>query len=129
MKIIPPITIIAIAFSLSGAMAAQQKPLSQQVAATVLSIWPDSIPVGSKSKWSYDMGVVLKGYEGIWMNIGDVSYFNSIQKKIDFFVKDDGGIKNYELDEYNIDHVNNGKLVLLLYRVSGREKYKKAADL
>lgn len=107
---------------------AQEKPLSQQVAATVLKIWPDTIPVGSQGKWSYDMGVVLKGFEGIWMNTGDVSYFNSIQKKIDFFVKDDGLIKNYEPEEYNIDHVNNGKLVLLLYRVLGKEKYKKAAD-
>jgi unsaturated rhamnogalacturonyl hydrolase len=75
------------------------------------------------------MGVVLKGFEGIWMNTGEISYFNSIQKKIDYFVKDDGSIKNYELDEYNLDHVNNGKLVLLLYRVLGKEKYKKAADL
>jgi len=129
MKIISRITIIAIAVSLSNAVVSQEKPLSQQVAATVLKIWPDTIPVGSQNKWSYDMGVVLKGFEGIWMNTGDVSYFNSIQKKIDFFVKDDGSIKNYELDEYNIDHVNNGKLVLLLYRVLGREKYKKAADL
>jgi len=129
MKIISRITIIAIAVSLSNAIVSQEKPLSQQVAATVLKIWPDTIPVGSQNKWSYDMGVVLKGFEGIWMNTGDVSYFNSIQKKMDFFVKDDGSIKNYELDEYNIDHVNNGKLVLLLYRVLGREKYKKAADL
>ena len=129
MKIITRITIIAIAISLSNAVVSQEKPLSQQVAATVLKIWPDTIPVGSQTKWSYDMGVVLKGFEGIWMNTGDVSYFNSIQKKIDFFVKDDGSIKNYELEEYNIDHVNNGKLVLLLYRVLGREKYKKAADL
>jgi unsaturated rhamnogalacturonyl hydrolase len=109
-------------------ITAQEKPLSQQVAATVLKIWPDTIPVGSQTKWSYDMGVVLKGFEGIWMNTGDVDYFNAIQKKIDFFVKDDGSIKNYELEEYNIDHVNNGKLVMLLYRVLGKEKYKKAAD-
>ena len=129
MKIISRITIIAIAVSLSNAVVSQEKPLSQQVAATVLKIWPDTIPIGSQTKWSYDMGVVLKGFEGIWMNTGDVSYFNSIQKKIDFFVKDDGSIKNYELDEYNLDHVNNGKLVLLLYRVLGKEKYKKAADL
>lgn len=129
MKIISRITIIAIAVSLSNAVVSQEKPLSQQVAATVLKIWPDTIPVGSQTKWSYDMGVVLKGFEGIWMNSGDISYFNSIQKKIDFFVKDDGSIRNYELDEYNLDHVNNGKLVLLLYRVLGKEKYKKAADL
>jgi len=129
MKIISRITIIAIAFSLSNAIASQEKPLSQQVAATVLKIWPDTVPIGSQTKWSYDMGVVLKGFEGIWMNTGDISYFNSIQKKIDYFVKDDGSIRNYELDEYNLDHVNNGKLVLLLYRVLGKEKYKKAADL
>ena len=127
MKIIPRIAIIAIAITCSNVIVAQEKPLSQQVAETVLKIWPDTIPVGSQTKWSYDMGVVLKGFEGIWMNTGDVSYFNSIQKKIDFFVKDDGSIKNYELEEYNIDHVNNGKLVLLLYRVSGKEKYKKGS--
>src|SRR6187551_675512 len=129
MKIISRIAIIAIAVSLSNSVVSQQTPLSQQVAATVMNIWKDTMPVGSQTKWSYDMGVVLKGFEGIWMNTGDVSYFNSIQKKIDYFVKDDGSIKNYELDEYNLDHVNNGKLVLLLYRVSGKEKYKKAADL
>ena len=129
MRIISHIAIIAITISFSNGIVAQEKPLSQQVAETVLKIWPDTIPVGSQTKWSYDMGVVLKGFEAIWMNTGDVSYFNSIQKKMDFYVKDDGSIKNYELDEYNIDHVNNGKLVLLLYRVLGREKYKKAADL
>jgi len=129
MRIISRITIFAITIVFSNVIVGQDKPLSQQVAETVLKIWPDTMPVGSQTKWSYDMGVVLKGFEGIWMNTGDVSYFNSIQKKIDFFVKDDGSIKNYELDEYNLDHVNNGKLVLLLYRVSGKEKYKKAADL
>ncbi len=128
MRHISQITFIITLIFFSVTAAAQEKPLSQQVASTVLKIWPDTIPVGSQGKWSYDMGVVLKGFEGIWMNTGDVSYFNSIQKKIDFFVKDDGSIKNYELEEYNIDHVNNGKLVLLLHRVLGKEKYKKAAD-
>ena len=75
------------------------------------------------------MGVVLKGFEGLWMNTGDPKYYTAILNKIDYFIKDDGSIKNYELDEYNLDHVNNGKLVLLLYRVTGKEKYKKAADL
>ena len=107
---------------------AQEKSLSQQMAATVMNTWKDSLPIGGQTKWSYDMGVILKGFEGLWMNTGDVKYFTAIQQKMDFFVKDDGSIKGYELDEYNIDHVNNGKLVLLLYRVLGRDKYKKAAD-
>jgi unsaturated rhamnogalacturonyl hydrolase len=128
MRIISRIFTIALVVFLFNTAKAQVKPYSQQVAATVMNIWKDTIPVGSQTKWSYDMGVVLKGFEGIWMNTGDPYYFNAIQKKMDFFVKEDGTIKGYEAEEYNIDHVNNGKLVLLLYRVTGKEKYKKAAD-
>ncbi len=102
---------------------------SEKIASTVMQTWKDSTPIGSTTKWSYDMGVVLKGLEGLWMNTGDAQYYNYIAAKMDYFVQNDGTIKGYELDEYNIDHVNNGKLVLLLYRVTGKDKYKKAADL
>ncbi|MBC7948808.1 MAG: glycoside hydrolase family 88 protein [Chitinophagaceae bacterium] len=108
---------------------AQQRPYSQQLAETVMTIWKDSFSLGNQAKWSYDMGVVLKGFEGLWRNTGDVKYYNYILKQMDFFVKDDGTIKTYRPDEYNIDHINNGKLVLLLYRVTGKEKYLKAAQL
>jgi unsaturated rhamnogalacturonyl hydrolase len=108
--------------------AFSQSP-AEKMAATVLNIWKDTLPIGSQTKWSYDMGVVLKGFEGLWMNTGNAKYFTAIQQKMDYFIKDDGSIKGYEKEEYNIDHVNNGKLVMLLYRVTGKEKYKKAADL
>jgi unsaturated rhamnogalacturonyl hydrolase len=109
--------------------SAQDMPLSQQVAATVMNTWKDSFSLGNQAKWSYDMGVILKGFEGIWRNSGDVKYYNYILKQMDFFVKDDGTIKTYRPDEYNIDHINNGKLVLFLYRVTQKEKYLKAAKL
>lgn len=106
------------------------QPLSHQVAKTVMTIWKDSFALdGKPAKWTYDMGVILKGFEGIWLNTGDVEYYNYIQKQMDFFVKEDGTIKTYKPDEYNIDNVNNGKLLLLLYRVTLKEKYLKAAKL
>ena len=119
---------LAVALSLLASTFLSAQTPGHRLSETVLNTWKDSIPIGSQTKWSYDMGVVLKGFEGRWMNTGDVRYFNAIQSKIDWFVQPDGSIKNYELNEYNIDHVNNGKLVLLLYRVTGKEKYKKAAD-
>ncbi|MEO7925073.1 MAG: glycoside hydrolase family 88 protein [Chitinophagaceae bacterium] len=116
--------------ALSLAANAQQKPLSEQMAGTVMNTWKDSFSLDGKSaKWAYDMGVILKGFEGIWLNTGDVTYYNYIQQQMDFFVKDDGSIKTYKPDEYNIDHINNGKLLLLLYRVTLKEKYLKAAKL
>ena len=48
---------------------------------------------------------------------------------MDFFVKDDGSIKDYRPDEYNIDHINNGKADVASLPGYGKEKYKKAADL
>lgn len=110
-------------------VSAQQTPLSQQVAATVMNTWKDSFALGNRARWSYDMGVILKGFEGIWRNTGDVKYYNYILKQMDFFVQDDGSIKTYRPDEYNIDHINNGKLVLFLYRITQKEKYLKAAHL
>ena len=56
---------------------------SEKVAATVDKIWPDSLPIGSQSKWSYDMGVVLKGFESLWMRTGDVRYYNSLKSRMD----------------------------------------------
>jgi unsaturated rhamnogalacturonyl hydrolase len=109
---------------------AGQPPWSQQMAETVMNTWKDSFVLdGKPAKWSYDMGVVLKGFEGLWRNTGDAKYFNYIQKQIDFFTSDDGSIRGYKQDEFNIDNVNNGKLELLLYKVLQKEKYLKAAKL
>ena len=106
------------------------QPISQRVATTVMNTWKDSFALDDRpAKWSYDMGVILKGFEGLWMNTGDVTYFNYILDQMDVFVQEDGSIKTYKPDEYNIDHINNGKLILLLYRVTGKEKYLKAARL
>jgi unsaturated rhamnogalacturonyl hydrolase len=114
----------------AATVSAQQKPLSQQMAATVMNTWKDSFALdGKPAKWTYDMGVILKGFENIWLSNGDVKYFNYIRQQIDFFVKDDGTIKTYRQDEYNIDNINNGKLLLTLYRVTGKDKYLKAAQL
>ena len=109
---------------------AQKTPLSQQVATTIMTTWKDSFALdGKPAKWTYDMGVILKGFEGAWMNSGDVKYYNYILKQVDFFVNNDGTIKTYKPEDYNIDNVNNGKLILLLYRVTQKEKYLKAAQL
>src|SRR6185295_15708478 len=102
---------------IAGAQKAGHRKIiyGQSMAETVMKTWKDSFALdGKPAKWTYDMGVVLKGFEGLWQNTGDVKYYNYIQQQMDFFVKDDGTIKTYKQDEYNIDNVNNGKLLLLL---------------
>ncbi len=84
---------------------------------------------GNNGKWSYDYGVILKGFEKVWRQTGEQKYFNFIKDNIDYFVQEDGSIRGYHLEEYNIDHINNGKLLFVLYKETGEEKYKKACEL
>ncbi|WP_207512499.1 glycoside hydrolase family 88/105 protein [Longitalea luteola] len=113
--------------AVSGVATSDKMNWSQGMAASVMSWWNDA-EAQKPGRWSYDMGVVLKGMEALWKATGDASYFKYIQKSMDAWVDEEGNIRNYEADEYNIDHVNNGKLLLLLYRVTEKPKYKKAAE-
>lgn len=101
-----------------------KKNYSVKMADSVLAKFPELT-----DKWQYDYGVVFKGLEYIYENTGDKRYFEYIKKNIDYFVQDDGSIQKYSPEEYNIDHINNGKAVLFLFRKTGEEKYKKAAQL
>ena len=122
---------VFVALFLFAAIGAQAQKYSQQLALTAMSIWKDSFALeGDKvAKWRYDQGVILKGIEGIWNATGEKKWFDYIQKSMDFYVREDGTIKGYKRNEFNIDHINNGKLILLLYRVTGKEKYRRAAEL
>jgi len=124
------IVTIVLSMFVFPALKAQTKSYAAELATTAMTIWKDSFLLeGDKAaKWRYDQGVILKGIEGLWKETGDVKWFNYIRQSMDFYVKEDGSIRGYRPDEYNIDHVNNGKLLLLLYRVTNKEKYKKAAD-
>lgn len=108
----------------------QAQSYGPDMAQSVMRIWKDSFSLeGKPAKWNYDMGVLLKGIEGQWLNTGDASYFQYIQKQVDYFIAEDGTIKTYKQEDFNIDNINNGKLLLLLYKVTLKEKYLKAAML
>ena len=103
---------------------AQEKPLSQRMTATAMTLWKDTLPSG---KWTYDQGVILKGVEGVWMQTGDGKYFKYMQHCMDQFITADGNIKTYKADDYNLDNILCGRILLTLYKVTGSEKYYKAA--
>jgi len=112
----------------SARTISSSEPLSKQMAATIMNIWKDSFSLDNKpAKWTYDQGVILKGVEGVWSRTGDGKYFRYLQQSIDFFVDNAGNVKTYKADEFNIDNVNNGRILLLLYKVTNNEKYWKAA--
>jgi unsaturated rhamnogalacturonyl hydrolase len=103
---------------------------AERMAATAMTRWQNSWETdpARTERWSYEQGVLLKGIENVWLNTADGKYFKFIQQSIDRFVTDDGNIKTFKLEDYNLDNINEGKLLLTLYRITEKEKYKKAAD-
>jgi unsaturated rhamnogalacturonyl hydrolase len=110
------------------ATQANAQPLSEKMAATVMDIWKDSLVVtpGRTVKWSYDQGVVLEGIDAVWKRTGNADYFKYLQKSMDHYVGNDGVIRTYKQEDYNIDNIKNGRSLLSLYKITGQEKYLKA---
>lgn len=102
--------------------AAKAKPLSDQMAATVMEVWKER-----SKKWSYDDGVVQDGMNELWRRTGNGTYFKYVQAKMDEFISAEGVIDTYSQDHFNIDNVKNGTVLLTLYKVTGQQKYFKAA--
>jgi rhamnogalacturonyl hydrolase YesR len=133
-------------FFTSICLFSQTKPYSERFAETIKAQYPDSIvvkkfpqhmlqdkqgtdPDKRPASWNYEEAVILRGIEKVWKQTGNKEYFNYIKKIIDHFINDDGSIRTYEMNEYNSDQVTAGLQLLLLYRETKEEKYKKAADL
>ncbi|WP_461451570.1 glycoside hydrolase family 88 protein [Mucilaginibacter sp.] len=102
---------------------AQKQPWSQRMAATAMNLWKDT----SAARWSYEQGVVLQGIEQVWMQTGDKKYFKFIQNYMDALIGPDGSIKGYKKDDYTLDNVMCGRIALMLFNVTEKEKYYKAA--
>lgn len=81
------------------------------------------------SYWPYEFGLTLDGIAEVWKQTKDSKYFEYIKECMDTFVNEDGTIRGYSVDEYNIDHLNNGKILLTIYQETHEEKYRKALEL
>ncbi|WJH37423.1 glycoside hydrolase family 88 protein [Paenibacillus sp. CC-CFT747] len=60
---------------------------------------------------------------------GEENYHDYVKKHMDLFVEPDGAIRTYELEEYNLDQINQGKVLFPLFQRTGEERYAKAAHL
>ncbi|MBC8033879.1 MAG: glycoside hydrolase family 88 protein [Chitinophagaceae bacterium] len=109
----------------------QDTSWASRMAKTVMvTLWKDKDGVaGRPEKWSYNQGIVLKGAEGLWKNTGDRRYFDYIQRSMDHFVENGGTIRTYDSGAYDMDNMPGGRNLLTLYKVTGKEKYFRAATV
>ncbi|MBS5063270.1 MAG: glycoside hydrolase family 88 protein [Hungatella hathewayi] len=92
-------------------------------------IWNiEKIKEGSKPSWNYMDGCMIKAIIELYHMKKDSKYLEFADNFIDYFVREDGSIRSYNPEDYNLDNVNAGKTLFDLYELTGKEKYRKAID-
>jgi unsaturated rhamnogalacturonyl hydrolase len=77
----------------------------------------------------YELGVLPKGIEQVWLDTGNKKVFEYIKCNIEQFVKSDGDICTHDLQHYDLDQINAGKLLFRMYQETGDERYRQASHL
>ena len=111
---------------------AQSKSLAAEVAATAMAtLW--KVPVGADTakptKWTYGQSIGLLGISRLWIQTANPAYFSYLQNSINYFISENGDIKFHKVQDYDIDNILFGRILLTLYNVTSQVKYYKAASL
>lgn len=118
------LVILPLLFSCAKNSGSPNQSWSVRMAESVMARHPDVY-----DDWDYVTGTVLKGFEELWRHTGDRRYLAYIKQTVDSVVDSAGNIDHYKLSDYNIDEINQGRMLLLLYKETGETKYKQAAEL
>jgi unsaturated rhamnogalacturonyl hydrolase len=83
----------------------------------------------AQARWHYEHGLVVKALVEVGEATEEPRYARFAQAWLDKFVTADGDIHTYQLEEFNLDQINPGKLLFRLYRQQGDERYARALRL
>ena len=103
---------------------------SEKMAQSEMERFPEAwmIEKAKSPRWGYTHGCVSKAMLDLFDAYGDSTYFYYAKGYADSLITEDGTIKTYSIDKFNIDNINPGKILFRLYKATGDEKYKLAID-
>ncbi|HET6252637.1 MAG TPA: glycoside hydrolase family 88 protein [Puia sp.] len=114
----------------------EEAQLAGRLASTAMRLWGDSgESAGSmrradsqgRAKWTDEQAVVWLGMMRLWYSTGDARYFAYVKHSVDRLVDKDGNIFGYRPEDYSLDNILGGRVLLDLYEVTLDPRYYKAA--
>lgn len=80
-------------------------------------------------RWDYVAGLVLQSIDAVGDATGEPRFADYVRRNMDVWVQPDGSITGYRMEEFNIDHVNQGKVLFALMERERDPRYRAAAEL
>jgi unsaturated rhamnogalacturonyl hydrolase len=103
-------------------MDPKNAPLSVPFARTMMQSYRDF-------KWHYDHSFIVRSIEQVGVENEISAFIEYGRSYVDTFVTDEGAIRTFQDDEFNLDQVNPGRNVFRLYHKTKLEKYKNAIEI
>ena len=99
------------------------RPMSLRMVESVMKRNPQT-----HRRWDYTAGVILGAIERVALARRDPAMLSYVRANMDRFVKPDGSIEGYDIAEFNLDEVSQGRLLFGLYERTKEARYKRALD-
>jgi unsaturated rhamnogalacturonyl hydrolase len=88
------------------------------------SLW--MVDFVTEKKWNYTQGLVGLAFLRLYDATGEEKYFEYTKGFADSLIDENGVIYKYKKDNYNLDQINPGKMLFILYDHTGDQRYEKA---
>ena len=89
----------------------------------------EKIREGKPVTWNYIDGCMLTALLSLTEITGDPRYAAFAEQVTDHFVREDGEILTFVPEKQQLDDFNEGRVLFPVYRMTGKKKYRKAAEM
>lgn len=86
----------------------------------------EQIRQGKPARWNYIDGCMMTALLSVAEITGDKQYSDFAERFIDYYIGEDGAMLGYEQRQFQLDDINEGRVLFDLYEMTGKEKYRKA---
>lgn len=98
---------------------------SERMAQSIMKRFPKASDVDNHKtiNWNYKHGLLALSFEQLYKKTGNETYFEYEKGYADDMIDSTGTILNYDIEKYNIDNINAGKILFFLYEKTKDQKY------
>lgn len=92
-------------------------------------IWNmEKILSGKPNEWNYVDGCVLLALLNMYKVTAEKDYFDFVVNYLDYYLEESKPL-GYTFDSFNLDNINEGKVLIELYEATSNKKYKDTIEL
>lgn len=88
----------------------------------------EKIHQGKINGWNYIDGCMMIALLNLYRITGERRYYDFAENFLSYYVFEDGSIRGFREEDYNLDNICEGRVLFDVYAMSGKEKYRKAME-